>query len=562
MAQFTGLNASEANAARRAVADMATRYEGYGKSQMSPVTSALGGAWSDFANAWCSAFTNLMYSTAGVDNDQRDKLMAKSWLKVGTPVPADQAQKGDVVVFNRKDPKSVYGHVGIITGVNKDGTIETVEGNTGGGAGKVRVGDRDIERGIGWGTAGVVRPDVPGYSAYGAELSTPSEIGAFQRQMGSLDTLAEGATAPAWNGVSDSDFSAPAPGAVERGADLPAPAPNYNPLSSVSVPAQQPAAKSYDPLSSVQAPMGTPQTFGSFTPSFTDKSTFTAPPATRPAQPQSTLGVTPGFEKSPTAGMDVQSAPLAPVAPPAPAEQDREAARAAALSSLPQAPQAPLPAPNVNVPMPAEVPAAPDVLAKQVPEALPPPVTVSAPPKVAAVSAPQRAPRVAPSRPQPSVGPQTQAMDQPQDPVQSFSQQVGTPQNFMSMNPKDFGMAVGAMAALSPNAQKINALAAQVSDPKVGIVAQNALQNEYAGLTGQPQTKSLWGGLWGDLSKAFGSSPEIGFNNSPDSKQGMYVQGVDGPVWGAFSDLQKQINAGTAGGLGSGGFGPGTSGLW
>lgn len=461
---------------------------------------------------------------------------------------------------------------------------------------------------------------------------TPGEELAAERQQKAFrDTFTGGADfgPPVWDGTSVGNTqveSAPLGpptrydplSSIQAPMGTVAPPKSYDPLSSISAPAQAPAPappgtgaslageaigaarqvnedrSSREPSAPAPtpqdaglnsalfsgAPMGAPQTFGGFSPSFTDKSTFTggdpapapapAPPTvTRPPQPQTTLGVQPGFQPT---GYDIsvyQGVPLSDITPKA----------APKPVAAPPAPVAPPPAPQVaydplssiQAPKPAVgFPAPPEPATASLEDVAPapayapatPPLAVPAP-KVSAVSAPQRAPRVAPSRPQPSVGPQTQAMDQPQDPVQSFSQQVGTPQNFMSMSPKDFGMAVGAMAALSPNAQKINALASQVSDPKVGIVAQNALQNEYAGLTGQPQTKSLWGGLWGDLSKAFGSSPEIGFNNSPDSKQGMYVQGLDGsPVWGAFSDLQKQINAGTAGGWGSGGFGPGTSGLW
>lgn len=314
-------------------------------------------------------------------------------------------------------------------------------------------------------------------------------------------------------------------------------------------------------------PMGFASSFGSFTPSFSDTSTFTgAPPptaasapvqatATRPPQPQTTLGVQPGFQPT---GYDIsvfQGVPLSDITPKAPfgftGQQVPPAVPPAPrvaydpLSSV-QAPKPP-PVADVQVPLPAEVPAL----------AYAPPMPANRPvaPAVAAVSRPKlpSLPKLAPAVPE--------APQRPVDPVQAFSQQVGSPQSFMSMNPREFGAAIGTLASLSPDALRINALAAQVSDPRVGIVAQNALQDAYAGATGQPQTRSLWSGLAGDLSQAFGFSPGLGLSNSPAASQGMYVQGADGsPVWANFSDDQR--NALSSGGWGSLGTGPGTSALW
>lgn len=152
-------------------------------------------------------------------------------------------------------------------------------------------------------------------------------------------------------------------------------------------------------------------------------------------------------------------------------------------------------------------------------------------------------------------------------PGSQLSAAIGTPSQFMgtSTSPKDFAKAVAAVAAINGN-NLANQYAAQLNSnrPEIQGVAYNALQNQYAQATGQPQTKSLLGGFLGDIGQIFtgASTPQIGFSNSPAPQQGMYVQGSNGPVWANFTDNQKAINNGTAGGWGSMGFGPGTSGLW
>lgn len=62
---------------------------------------------------WCSAFMNYVAIKAGYEGT--DSLLARSWMDWGYPVqaPSESPQLGDVVVFWRKSPNSIYGHVGL-----------------------------------------------------------------------------------------------------------------------------------------------------------------------------------------------------------------------------------------------------------------------------------------------------------------------------------------------------------------------------------------------------------------------------------------------------------------
>lgn len=75
--------------------------------------------------AWCAAFMNGVLGEAGLGGT--GAVNARSFLKYGTPV--DEPQVGDVVVFSRGDPNGWQGHVGLIAGVNKNGTIDVLGGN-------------------------------------------------------------------------------------------------------------------------------------------------------------------------------------------------------------------------------------------------------------------------------------------------------------------------------------------------------------------------------------------------------------------------------------------------
>lgn len=74
--------------------------------------------------AWCSAFWNWVALQCG--RERSGKLNARSWLDVGIPI--ENPERGDTVIFWRKEPDSPWGHVGGY--IWDDGTnIWTLGGN-------------------------------------------------------------------------------------------------------------------------------------------------------------------------------------------------------------------------------------------------------------------------------------------------------------------------------------------------------------------------------------------------------------------------------------------------
>jgi hypothetical protein len=63
-----------------------------------------------------------------------------AWNKSPDEARSDVAAPGKVVIW-AKDDGSGQGHTGIITSINEDGTLNTVEGNTSSGTGDPREGD-------------------------------------------------------------------------------------------------------------------------------------------------------------------------------------------------------------------------------------------------------------------------------------------------------------------------------------------------------------------------------------------------------------------------------------
>ena len=82
---------------------------------------------------WCSGFANYV---AWICRAARSKsLRARSWLEVGRKISLDQAEAGDVVIFNRggsPDPTVIKdkGHVGFYAG-HDDTIVEVLGGNQG-----------------------------------------------------------------------------------------------------------------------------------------------------------------------------------------------------------------------------------------------------------------------------------------------------------------------------------------------------------------------------------------------------------------------------------------------
>lgn len=339
----------------------------------------------------------------------------------------------------------------------------------------------------------------------------------------------------------------------------------YDPLSSIGtmLPSAPPASgiPDYGPdwgtpgpgLPAVSTPdytTGSDGTFQTTAPSTMAPKTTTADPVGAPA-----ASVVPQFTKMVPSYAAVAAAVAAAdekAAKDAASEMDRETARAKALSGLPQDTA------TASLALPAKPPAA-------------------APP-----AKPVQKPRLPPLPPPQVVRTVPQPKEAPKDPGTALKDQFGTPQQFMGsgVSAQDFAKGVAAVAAINGN-DKAKAYAGQLTSERPGIsgVAFDALQNEFAKATSQPQTK----GLLGAFGLGVPSQPAIGASNSPSPTQGMYVQGPNGaPTWANYStDQQNALNnsSGFWGGVqnffgfgpganngwgpsGSMGFGPGTSDLY
>lgn len=77
---------------------------------------------------WCSIFINWCCKKAGYEYS--GKANARSWLKVGEKV--DIPKPGDIVIFWRKSPESIFGHVAFFLGYRNDmKRIFVIGGNQG-----------------------------------------------------------------------------------------------------------------------------------------------------------------------------------------------------------------------------------------------------------------------------------------------------------------------------------------------------------------------------------------------------------------------------------------------
>jgi CHAP domain len=111
-----------------------------------------GGKVSDYADAnWCDMFVSWVGARLGVKGMGADAFTPKhaQWFKDHgrwgqTPTP------GAVVFFSWSGSKSIddIDHVGLVLKDNHDGTIQTVEGNTGNA---VRIRTRDVSNVVGYG---------------------------------------------------------------------------------------------------------------------------------------------------------------------------------------------------------------------------------------------------------------------------------------------------------------------------------------------------------------------------------------------------------------------------
>jgi len=150
--------------------------------------------------------------------------LAKSFLGLGVPLSTPQV--GAVAVFHRTS-NPMYGHVGIISKVNDDGTITVLGGNQ---SKSVKESVFSTDKIAGYRDVGQ-----RAYSSFGDMTNTPSEIGAANRAQSAMRDSFRGPTdfgTPVWDGtVDDTTLAAPV-GRVEV-ASLPDIAPAGVPLGSL-----------------------------------------------------------------------------------------------------------------------------------------------------------------------------------------------------------------------------------------------------------------------------------------------------------------------------------------
>jgi cell wall-associated NlpC family hydrolase len=133
---------TQPNATGQNIADIATRELGVREE---PSGSNTGARIAEYRTAtagsgvgpWCAYFTSWVTAQAGVPigaNGQGEGYVpnVQKWAaESGKWIPAGQApaQVGDLVVFDRGND-GVLDHIGVVTQVNADGGITTVEGNS------------------------------------------------------------------------------------------------------------------------------------------------------------------------------------------------------------------------------------------------------------------------------------------------------------------------------------------------------------------------------------------------------------------------------------------------
>jgi len=82
----------------------------------------------DDETAWCAAFANWVLKVSGFA--WQSTLNAKSFLDLGTAIPLEQAQSGDIIVLERGKPGDPYGHVGFLSHYDEN-AIYLLGGNQG-----------------------------------------------------------------------------------------------------------------------------------------------------------------------------------------------------------------------------------------------------------------------------------------------------------------------------------------------------------------------------------------------------------------------------------------------
>jgi uncharacterized protein (TIGR02594 family) len=76
--------------------------------------------------AWCAAFQCWALEQIGLPST--NSLLARSFLKYGTPVTKEQSRPGDLIILERGEPWQ--GHVGTLTRWTEGGNPVIISGNT------------------------------------------------------------------------------------------------------------------------------------------------------------------------------------------------------------------------------------------------------------------------------------------------------------------------------------------------------------------------------------------------------------------------------------------------
>lgn len=97
-----------------------------------PVKSYLASVGIGFPASWCMAFMYWIFRQAAKELGIVTPLLKtggvlKAWQKAPAAVKVTSPQPGDIFI---QDHGHGLGHTGIVVKVNKDGTIDTIEGNT------------------------------------------------------------------------------------------------------------------------------------------------------------------------------------------------------------------------------------------------------------------------------------------------------------------------------------------------------------------------------------------------------------------------------------------------
>ena len=120
------------------VVDFATKLDGMSASEMKQIMQAADCQFDD--GAWCADFvtyvTKQIYGNDATPGDFANSCSNTaycptigSWAESKGILTTDssQVEPGDFILYNRGGR---FAHIGIVTSVNEDGTVNTVEGNT------------------------------------------------------------------------------------------------------------------------------------------------------------------------------------------------------------------------------------------------------------------------------------------------------------------------------------------------------------------------------------------------------------------------------------------------